>query len=495
MVNLDCIALPSMGSLVIAAVAILLHYYLSRLYALNNRLVWNLWGSLLSLCAVAYSLAAFLLYNTDQAALLRTAGRIQGTTFVLAAHFLFGYTFAYLGIRMRKLHYAAAALDVLLVGVIWSTDLFVTGEVARLNYLLLPDSYQEAVYGPLGNALIAYLGLLAVVLIAFWIRNKRAKKLPGSLIAALFVWLLLGLQDSLSLLLPAVGALMPLTEYGFLGFSLAVLSNAIRDSQLLFQLAESRGRSLEQAKVAAESANRAKSAFLAKISHELRTPLNHIIGFTELVADQQLGQLNETQREYLGDSLDSSRHLLSLLNDILDLSKIEAGKAKLHLAPLSLQPLLKDSVKVIAEKAAAIGIETVILAEDLPPTVIADERRLRQILFNLLSNAVKFTPRGGRITLSARFQTDAVGQPRIRVSVSDTGIGIQKADLERIFLPFEQADPLSPHAGTGLGLSLCRELVQMHNGRIWAESEGLGRGATFRFEFPLAPGGPAGNCT
>ena len=275
------------------------------------------------------------------------------------------------------------------------------------------------------------------------------------------------------MVLPALGALMPLTEYGFLGFSLAVLTIAIGNYFSLFQLAE--------------SASRAKSAFLANMSHELRTPLNHIIGFTELVASRQLGALNETQQEYLGDSLASSRHLLSLLNDLLDLSKIEAGKVKLELAPVELQPLLKESLNVISEKAVAGGIEILIRTEGLPANINADGRRIRQILFNLLSNAVKFTPAGGRITLAARQLADDSGHPKIQVSVTDTGIGIEQADLERIFQPFEQAETQAhrTHVGTGLGLSLSRELVQMHGGRIWAESAGPGHGATFRFELPL----------
>jgi signal transduction histidine kinase len=471
--NLTCITPLSVGSLIIAGIALLLHYFLSRLYTRNTHFTWNLWGSLLSLCTVAYSIAAFLIYNTGQLAILRTAGRIQATSLVLAAHILFAYTFAYLGKRIRFMHQVGASLDVLFIGLIWFTDLFVTRKAAKLHYILLPESYQESVYGPLGNMLIVYLTLAAVVVIGLWIKHKKAKKLPAALIVALVVWFLLGLQDAISMVLPKLGALMPLTEYGFLGFSLAVLTIAIGNYFSLFQLAE--------------SASRAKSAFLANMSHELRTPLNHIIGFTELVASQQLGTLNETQQEYLGDSLTSSRHLLSLLNDLLDLSKIEAGKVKLELAPVELQPLLKESLNVIAEKAVAGGIEIVIRTGDLPSSINVDGRRIRQILFNLLSNAVKFTPEGGRITLTARQLADETGHPKIQISVTDTGIGIEQADRERIFQPFEQAETQAhrKHAGTGLGLSLSRELVQMHGGRIWAESAGPGHGATFRFELPL----------
>ena len=158
---------------------------------------------------------------------------------------------------------------------------------------------------------------------------------------------------------------------------------------------------LMDAKYQAESANRAKSEFLANMSHELRTPLNHIIGFTELVLDRQVGVLNEKQEEFLGDVVQSSRHLLSLINDILDLTKVEAGKQGLELAEVRPRPLLENSLTMIKEKSQKHGIELITDIEELPETAVIDERRVKQILYNLLSNAVKFTPDGGRITLLA----------------------------------------------------------------------------------------------
>ncbi len=267
---------------------------------------------------------------------------------------------------------------------------------------------------------------------------------------------------------------------------------------------------LKHAKDAAEGANRAKSEFLANMSHELRTPLNHIIGFTELVITKQFGGLNENQEEYLNDVLNSSNHLLALINDILDLSKVEAGKINLEISEVNLKACLLNSLIMVREKAIKHGIQLKTNFDGLNGTIRADERKLKQVLYNLLSNAVKFTPDGGTVELSTRkvictvrpgcLQGDAPGvkiiesldddtQTRketqnncIEISVTDNGIGIRSADLDRIFNRFEQIDGTCSrnYEGTGLGLALTKELVEMHGGKIWAESEGEGRGSTFR---------------
>jgi len=257
----------------------------------------------------------------------------------------------------------------------------------------------------------------------------------------------------------------------------------------------------------AQTASRAKSDFLANMSHELRTPLNHIIGFTELVADQQAGKLNEMQAEYLGDVLASSRHLLSLINDILDLSKVEAGKVELEVGEVYLPALLQNSFTMIKEKSMKRGIRLQMEIDGIPEQIRGDERKLKQILYNLRSNAVKFTPDGGGVTLAAcrlffqdaqwrrgdgcvepiPFVTSAAGE-WVKISVRDTGIGLKAEDLERVFAPFEQADNSASrkYQGTGLGLSLTKRLVELHGGKIWAESEGEGKGSVFRFLFPVA---------
>jgi signal transduction histidine kinase len=278
---------------------------------------------------------------------------------------------------------------------------------------------------------------------------------------------------------------------------------------------EERTSELMQAKQAAEASNRSKSDFLANMSHELRTPLNHIMGFTELVVDKNFGDLNETQEEYLNDVLGSSRHLLSLINDILDLSKVEAGKFVLEPTVVDTESLLANSLIMFKEKTLKHGIQLSSNGGHVPETIIADERKLKQILYNLLSNAVKFTPDGGEIRLSARL-VDCVVRSGLRwgdaedlqivevaaeagrpsgsetkrcahFSVSDSGIGIKEEDRERIFGAFEQADGSTGrrYQGTGLGLSLTRKFVELHGGKIWVESGGEGKGSTFHFIIPL----------
>jgi predicted ATPase/signal transduction histidine kinase len=240
-----------------------------------------------------------------------------------------------------------------------------------------------------------------------------------------------------------------------------------------------------EAKTAAETANRAKSEFLANMSHELRTPLNAIIGFSEILTDELFGDLNERQVRYVGYVLESGRHLLRIINDILDLSKIESGKMGLQLSPVNLRAVLNDSLIVVQEKALQRGLTISLgISEDLEDTEFeADELKLKQVLFNLLSNATKFTPSGGAIFLEA-----SRGSGEVIITVSDTGAGIDAKDQERIFREFEQVDSsYSRHAeGTGLGLALARRLVQLHGGRIWVASPGSGKGSSFAFSIPLS---------
>ncbi|MBF0549540.1 MAG: GAF domain-containing protein [Deltaproteobacteria bacterium] len=257
-------------------------------------------------------------------------------------------------------------------------------------------------------------------------------------------------------------------------------------------------RELLRQKQQVETANTAKSAFLASMSHELRTPLNAIIGFSEVLLDKYFGELTPKQEEFIGDILASGNHLLSLINDILDLSKVEAGKMDLEITDFSIRELLEHSLVLVKEKSFKHGINLRLEVDDQIPALIrADERKVKQVLYNLLSNAVKFTPDGGRVILEARFRdhhssrstTEEADQalPEIKISVTDTGIGLEQEDLRKIFDEFYQVQHglVSKTPGTGLGLPLSKGFVELQGGKIWAESGGLGQGARFSFTLPL----------
>ena len=237
---------------------------------------------------------------------------------------------------------------------------------------------------------------------------------------------------------------------------------------------------IQQKSAQLEVANRHKSEFLANMSHELRTPLNAVIGFSDVLLQRMFGELNEQQADYLEDIRSSGSHLLSLINDILDLSKIEAGRMELELAPFSLVAALNNAVTLIRERAQSHGIK---LQLDVAPeldTVVADERKVKQVVVNLLANAVKFTPDGGTVRLRAEREN---GQ--VRLAVHDTGIGIAPEDQERIFEEFQQAGHQTEKSreGTGLGLALSRRMVELHGGTISVDSV-PGKGSTFTVELP-----------
>jgi signal transduction histidine kinase len=216
------------------------------------------------------------------------------------------------------------------------------------------------------------------------------------------------------------------------------------------------------------------------MSHELRTPLNAIIGFSEVLAQGMFGEVNDKQAEYLRDILESGRHLLSLINDILDLSKIEAGRMELELADFDLSQAIQNALILVRERALRHGIVLSSALDERIATIRADERKVKQVLLNLLSNAIKFTPEGGRIDVRA-----APADGLVEVSVTDTGVGIAPEDQETVFQEFRQVGTADKKAeGTGLGLALSRKFIELHGGRIWVTSQ-VEIGSTFTFTLPM----------
>ncbi len=248
----------------------------------------------------------------------------------------------------------------------------------------------------------------------------------------------------------------------------------------LFQELQERNREIDVKNRQLEAASRHKSEFLANMSHELRTPLNAIIGFSEVLQEKLFGEMNEKQDEYVDDILTSGRHLLSLINEILDLSKVEAGRMELEVASFDLPLAIDNARTFVRERVTKYGIHLDVDVDERLGDFIGDERKIKQILLNLLSNAVKFTPEGGRIAINAR-QTDGA----VEISVRDTGIGISPEDQPKIFEEFRQVgtDNAKKVEGTGLGLTLAKKFVELHGGRIWVTSE-LGKGSTFSFILP-----------
>jgi signal transduction histidine kinase len=270
---------------------------------------------------------------------------------------------------------------------------------------------------------------------------------------------------------------LSLARYGFAALAVvAAYALALALRQVVRQRAE-----LALANTELARANRAKSDFLANMSHELRTPLNAVIGFSDVLVQGIAGALNDRQKEYLGDVRSSGQHLLDLINDILDLSKVEAGKMELEPSVFALRDVVDGTLSMVKERATRHGITVSYEIAEGFPSLVADERKLKQVVLNLLSNAIKFTPSGGEIAIAAKRIEDG-----IQVSVRDTGVGIAPDDQARIFEEFAQTKHGRRAAeGTGLGLTLSKRFIELHGGRIWVDSA-LGQGSTFTFTLPAA---------
>ncbi len=310
-----------------------------------------------------------------------------------------------------------------------------------------------------------------------------------------------------------IGALVLLGPRQPNDYTLTFLSNSTKQlgvaihNAMIFEDLSKKSAELEHSNLELQRASRMKSDFLANMSHELRTPLNAILGFSELLLDEHLGKLTDEQKDYLKDIFESGKHLLGLINDILDLSKIEAGKAELIVETLRVKDILESSLTMIRYKAIKHNINLSLhIDESVPEVIKADQQKFKQIAYNLVSNAVKFTPDNGEIALKAKvvtrswmkenvpkdFCNDNImdkGHPNdkfLAVSVKDTGIGIDESHLHKIFDAFEQVDSsrAKRYKGTGLGLALCKNLVELHGGVIWAESV-PGEGSIFSFTIAL----------
>jgi GAF domain-containing protein len=329
-----------------------------------------------------------------------------------------------------------------------------TGQTASVRTpVQVPDILQEREYsGTRVRPILARLGYRSVLAVPL-LREER-------IMGALTVW-----RKEAGNFSPEIINLLQT----FATQSALALQNA-----RLFREIEDKSRQIE-------AANRHKSEFLANMSHELRTPLNAIIGFSEVLGERLFGELNEKQAEYTEDILSSGRHLLSLINEILDLSKVEAGRMELEVAAFDLPLAIDNARTFVRERATKHGITLDVSVDDRLGDFVGDERKIKQILLNLLSNAVKFTPEGGRIGINARQTNGAV-----EISVSDTGIGIAPEDQPKIFEEFRQVGSDYAHKteGTGLGLTLAKKFVELHGGRIWVESE-VGKGSKFTFTLPV----------
>jgi signal transduction histidine kinase len=251
----------------------------------------------------------------------------------------------------------------------------------------------------------------------------------------------------------------------------------------LEKLVAERTRKLEEAMRVAEQANAAKSDFLAHMSHELRTPLNHIYGFAQLLAGQKIGALNDKQREFLRDILNSGKHLLGLIDRVLDLTKVEAGRMEMDRSEYRLGEIVAESTTMLTGRAQSAGVSFSTEGFENVPPLYGDRMKIKQVIINILDNALKFSPDGGEVRISASLEEEG----KVTVRIADSGIGIEEAHYERVFEPMEQLSTIDSgrYSGAGLGMALARRYIELHRGKLTVWSEGLGKGTTFTIILPV----------
>ncbi|WP_406662039.1 ATP-binding protein [Methanolobus sp. ZRKC3] len=341
--------------------------------------------------------------------------------------------------------------------------------------------------------------ILLIIIIYMWNVGKNRRELLGSgwvLFFSGFLLLLFGSIIDITDNFESLGRFIVIGDteveaflekmIGFLGGFLLIAIGLIKwipditaVGELEKEIAERKEAevALVRAKILAEGANRTKSEFLTNMSHELRTPLNSVIGFSQLLEDESFGDLNEKQVRYVSNIQKSGRHLLNLINNILDISKIETGEMTLYPEHIRVSECFNEIVMLMEPMANKKYIDLISNVEPVDMGIYADRMMIKEILYNLLSNALKFTPVKGNVWINAKYVNE-----KLQISVSDTGIGIPRNELKTIFEPFKQVDSSisREYGGTGLGLALVKQYVEMHNGQIQVESE-VGGGSTFTF--------------
>ncbi|HET7853462.1 MAG TPA: MASE1 domain-containing protein [Candidatus Methylomirabilis sp.] len=370
------------------------------------------------------------------------------------------------------------------------------GEIALFVLLVLAGriGFREELFAKEAHYLLGFIPILFLVWAAFRF-GQRETVTATFLLSGIAIWDTLHGFGPFVTETPNTSLLLLQTFLGTVAVTAMILAAVVGEgrraeealrtlNQKLEERVIERTAELQEAMHVLQEALRVKSEFLANVSHELRTPLNSIIGFSELLEEHTAGPLSEKHKRYAHNIWKSGKHLLRLINDLLDLSKMEAGKIELRPEAFQLPEALRGALTTLRPEAEAKGLKLQLDVETCPATLVADPTQFRQIIDNILSNAVKFTPQRGQVMVIARRIQDVF----VEIVVADTGIGIKAEDFAKLFQPFTQLDPVlsKRFQGTGLGLALTKQLVELHGGHIWAESEGEGRGSTFTILLPVA---------